>query len=464
MHCEYLECFFDTATFILATRPPRETSYKMAFDYLSAEDEARIQLGMMSDACGQVLTLLRFTDDDNPDVALISAECAKFLQKVEHDWLHGGVLQNARSHTRMVLEKLRIRRTYAYKNELLGVGGVEYGNDSPLVQRCLRRMRIWNKLAATTTHTEYPSFEFCQAFTVLALGDVAKGHRASMCRASHIERLSKFCDIDRDCLEKEMEFYRPAAAIMHESAGMGTCEAWIHSIRRPSRCHKNTNLKAVLKEYEAIAISTHKLDSNFNVVQQRLRPQMKNQAALAELDTVQLLTDTPDMNEAARKTTIAMARCLWGQWFGSVRHSPKLARIDKCTKRRYDPCDTAAAAVKRTRYDLCDTAAAAVAADELGPTHDKELKFQAMRTMQKKVEAYNRNLLLPHEITDEVKEAAAIDKKKHKQGMGRSLLISKKRRHGRAWEPDFHFADRKVYVACASGQQLATWLILISLL
>ena len=153
---------------------------------------------------------------------------------------------------------------------------------------------------------------------------------------------------------------------------------------------------------------------------------------------------------------MAMARHLWGQWFGSVRQPPKLARIDKGTHRLPPQ--------KRKRYDLCDTAAAAVAADELGPTHDEELKFQRKRTMQKKVEAYNSNLLLPHEITDEVKEAAAIDKKKHKQRMGRILLISKKRRHGRAWEPDFPFADSKVYAACASDEKLKTWLILISLL
>ena len=52
--------------------------------FLEETTEARAQLAMLSDATAEVMELLRYVDDDSPDIALLSYECQACASNVKY--------------------------------------------------------------------------------------------------------------------------------------------------------------------------------------------------------------------------------------------------------------------------------------------------------------------------------------------------------------------------------------------
>ena len=145
--------------------------------------------------------------------------------------------------------------------------------DSEIVRRCYKRMVCWRRLALTTLETEYPSFELCQSFAVLALGNQRKHDIGMATTDLQMRRLGKAFGCNADNLKRQVDIFKPAARA-HYVAGIPTLECWRRSLSRETRRKiKQDALRIVLLKYAACSVSTHKIDSDFSIWQQRSRPQ-----------------------------------------------------------------------------------------------------------------------------------------------------------------------------------------------
>ena len=109
---------------------------------------------------------------------------------------------------------------------------------------------------------------------------------------------------------------------------------------------------------------------------------------------------------------------------GWGRKPREVARIDKNVKRSSFDGDTMTAWLSKRRkvvQEMVDGAGDLNYIEDEGDlqdwseSHQKELEFQQGKALKSKVEAYNFNALLDHEITDSLKEAAEDCARKNQQ-------------------------------------------------
>ena len=352
LHCTHKLPFMDTSVYILGSRPAGSVAVQVANVYLAEPDEVSIQVGMMAVASGQVMQLLRFVDVHHPDLSRMGWEVADFRNAVRQMWSAGGVLNEPQGMFRVMLKQLEIPFTYQHKREVTVVGGTAYAPEDPLVQRALGRMRVWQTLALATTSTEFPSYELCQSFSVLALGPQRKDLDHTLVK-NHLRRLSLLTGESAAELQEQHKIFFPAASMYYNVAGLTTMEAWRRSLLREhgtrwaSRAVANKALLNTVVKCGAAGVSTHSLDSLFSVIKLRKKSRAAGQSEISELDTVQLLVGAP---EAERDAIIKDARALWCKWKSGVARKMSGPRIDKGQKRNHGGCKTGASGCNKGEH------------------------------------------------------------------------------------------------------------------
>ena len=334
-HVEYMLPLFDCAKYIMHTRGRREGALALAF--CNESIEARVQLGMMADAAEEVMELLRFVDQDAPDLSLVCGECSIFRSKVLMMWRDRGAMR-VDGYTRKVLERLKEPVCFMnFDGKLQYTCNTTLPEDDPIIERCLRRMSVWTDLALKTLETEFPAFELCQSFAALRLGSQQK-HVAPQRYTEHLARLANYVDVKPETLRWELEAFKPAALTLFDAAGISSLQAWRESILRtkPGGHHVNKvppALWSVLVKFATCTVSTHTLDSSFSVVQRRTSAQSMCQHEQSERDTVQLILDFNE-GSIAKDKAVALARELWVSWYGIARTSPVMRRAAFGRKRK----------------------------------------------------------------------------------------------------------------------------------
>ena len=341
----------DTSVYILGSRPAGSVAVQVANVYLAEPDEVSIQVGMMAVASGQVMQLLRFVDVHHPDLSRMGWEVAYFRNAVCQMWSAGGVLYEPQGMFRVMLKQLEIPFTYQHKRAVTVVGGTAYAPEDPLVQRALGRMRVWQTLALATTSTEFPSYELCQSFSVLALGPQRKDLDHTLVN-NHLRRLCLLTGESAAELQEQHKTFFPAASMYYNAAGLTPLEAWKRSLirehgTRGSRAVANKALLTTVVKFGATGVSTHSLDSLFSVIKLRQKSRAAGQSEISELDTVQLLVGAP---EAERDAIIKDARALWCKWKSGVARKTSGPRIDKGQKRNHGGCKTGASGCNKGEH------------------------------------------------------------------------------------------------------------------
>jgi len=81
--CTHFMPLMDTAVYMRGSREASSRPAALAPEFLEETDETRIQIGMMADAADQVMHLLRFVDQNHPDLSLVSNEVGQFRKQVQ---------------------------------------------------------------------------------------------------------------------------------------------------------------------------------------------------------------------------------------------------------------------------------------------------------------------------------------------------------------------------------------------
>lgn len=237
------------------------------------------------------MRLLRFVDADEPDLSLVSWEVSHFRDSIRATWAGAGVFRLPRANVNLML--VNLQTPYFFQDQsgkLRRACGRTYSQTNRCVQRSLGRMRVWQDLALSCLETEFPSYEACQSFSVLCLGDVRRHDVASSLRvkSDQVCRLARLACVDPAALLEQHDAHHPVAAMYYNSSGLTTLEAWRRSLLRHDRGQCADLLAAVVK-YAACGISTHRIESLFSILRLRMKCRAASQAPRSEIDTVQLL-------------------------------------------------------------------------------------------------------------------------------------------------------------------------------
>ena len=167
------------------------------------------------------MELLRYVDEDSPDIAHVSAERQAFKAEIQHRWLGGGALE-LNGCARQMINNLQTRVHYEQHGRVMTACGVNLTNDHPSVRACLRHMRAWVTLALTTLETEYPSFESCQYFNVFLGWNQRQRDLDLVARSRHMERLPRAIGLDQTELARQHAAFRPASFAACTSGVLGS--------------------------------------------------------------------------------------------------------------------------------------------------------------------------------------------------------------------------------------------------
>ena len=399
-----------------------------AFLKLVSED-MMICLAMMSDAGEENLALVRFLDTEQMNTMDMSAECARFLERITVLFDHSGCLLTG--YTGFMLELLKKERLLFIDHIPHKVGGKSARMMEDIVQRCLQRLRNWTALAREVLAAEFPRFESIQAFSVLRLVPCnerrarinAEDERAGL--TGQLQKLANLLCLDCNALTDQFFDHLPVAQHEFDRLGTSAFAAWREALEKvrcgpradkKARFHPYGELLQVLIRAGSWGASTSGVEQLFSVAR---AAQTLQRAALAEehiRDEFFLLT-TKGQSEAADLELAEAAVRLWALVYGGVRASCTAGR--RCgdrrqhrgragtlrlwhTKRRaeVDGLVSAARGAGRLHTGGC----APVHVDPAGPAppgwtdqHTKEVQFQRQKRRCRALDALREGALLPAE-------------------------------------------------------------------
>ena len=93
-------------------------------------------------------------------------------------------------------------------------------------------MSVWKDLALRALETEFPAFEFCQAFSVLRLGKQRDLEVTPDTYNTHLQRLANYVGEPPETLHRQIAAFKPGAAAAYNAASITTLQAWRDSIFR----------------------------------------------------------------------------------------------------------------------------------------------------------------------------------------------------------------------------------------
>ena len=224
----------------------RDHAGKSARDWLDFIAESPIhilQTAMLADAADEGMSLTRFCDLENMDVASLSSRVATFLDRVTNLFGPNRRCLTVFGYTRSLLEELQRRpivwvfrrRTYSLRQPLAAD-----------IDVCVGHMQAWLRLCAAEVSAEFPDWEVAQAFRVFDLppsgdGDATRDPHFEQ----HVARLARACDVnDAHLLAQFSDHEHLARQVKHEKR-CSNKTAWVEALKRGGRSRQQREMHPV---------------------------------------------------------------------------------------------------------------------------------------------------------------------------------------------------------------------------
>ena len=261
--------------------------------------------------------------------------------------------------THFMLQSLRVPRVFAPTRSAseCRLGGRPVPAD--IIERCLKRMVRYVKLAVAVTVAEFPSFDlFCafQAFHLetrdVLLAGVQNGRadtetrvarrRNALCASSsnqdkHLKTLARFFQVSAAGLGRQYDELKVCAQKHKSSTHCDNAAAWREAVRRYSSRRSSLNdhpykdIIHVLMRYVCFSISTAAVEQNFQVFKRTFGEQGLGggnnfENRMVKLILARNITPEPDNRSSARHSsstpsTVAFTRAAVA-WRTAMQASP----------------------------------------------------------------------------------------------------------------------------------------------
>ena len=154
----------ETAMWVICSRPGSQA--KTMTTFLSKLDNERyLTAALMADAADEDLSLIRFTEPEDLDVAAVQDRVHVFLRHIRYLFGDEEGCKKTDSYTQFALKFLSSPKTFKVKDRLCTLGCVG-GVSASLWRQCIARMRPWLTMAESVVATEFPSFDVLRSFAV----------------------------------------------------------------------------------------------------------------------------------------------------------------------------------------------------------------------------------------------------------------------------------------------------------
>ena len=271
------------------------TPKQRADKFLHEVSEERIlQLAMLADAADDGLSLTRFTDENQYDVARLPHELNTFVQNMKMLFVESQCVNMGFTKAAIVLlARSRIFPKDGEQHILGGDGAVT----TEMVQRCCQRMKSFVRLAQESIDAEYPEWELCQAFQLFDLAIM----RQPKCdqnptRQRSFSRLAQSLNLSETKLIVQFQDHLVQAwTNFHSGSGLSSFECWrqaaLQSQSRQSMREKHSvsDLRPALEAYGLFCgNSTSNTERTFEVTRRVISDYRRRLDAITEDDDITL--------------------------------------------------------------------------------------------------------------------------------------------------------------------------------
>ena len=337
----WLDAVIMTAIWVVAHRKGQAVAKACAAFLAFLSEERVLMLGMCADGADEAIRIVRYLDTECHDISEVPLETMAFLSRIDFLFTQGNCVNLG--YTAHCLTCLKRARGFMLGDEPKTIGGPGRVDQS-IIERCLRRMQCWTRLAVSVVRAEFPSWELLYAFGLRDVSGRAARQGSTDAeqqdfRQSSLARLATVFGVDLNTLTAEFEDHEPIAQSLYKQARISCWEAWADAVKRTqlhasSRArHPAVALKEVLLRYGAYNGATSSgVEQCFTIQNRACRPERNHMELPLELDELKLQTDhvptdVPDILQSAR--------ILWTQRYGKPRTSVRAQpRLDKGTKRK----------------------------------------------------------------------------------------------------------------------------------
>ncbi|CAE7282138.1 unnamed protein product [Symbiodinium sp. CCMP2592] len=424
----YLPSFIAVTQRVAQTRSGSNAGM-VAADWLSNITPSRlIMLGMLCDAMDEGLFLIRLVDKEDIDLAEIGHHVHNFAERVVWLFIRGNC--KACGFTQYVLELLK--KGLIVFDPRKGEARRLCSLDDEHIQTSLARMACWTKLALEVLKTEFPDYGVFHAMGLFSVSGLRQGHLPSSqlqdTTQDMARRLAQVFNVNPVGLMEQLSRLRPLAVNMVKNGCDSSKDAWAQVMKKTQHrkslraSYPASDVLPVLLRYLAWQASTSGLEQTFS---RQDRAQTAKSPASVEHEVRAIRLATLSISPEAEKTLCQEAQKLYSECSpGSACRQRGAARVDKDIRRgtRAD-AESQAAWLKKRRTDVqegvdrdrqsADLAfPSSMELETWDEGHEEALQKQKTKQAERLLEAYEDNLLLDREITNELKENAASHKAK----------------------------------------------------
>jgi len=310
-----------------------EASGRHAKAFLSLlDEEMMISLGMMADAGDENMSLIRYLDSEYMDNTEISAECARFLDRITALFDKGGCVLTG--YTAVMLKLVSKERVVFFDHKPKRVGGLDQESLARVCRQCLGRLANWAKLAREVLAAEFPHFESIQAFTALRLlspeermvqlGNADEEREAV---TKKIQKLSQLLGLNEETLQDQFFDHFPIAQHEFDQNNCTAFVAWRAAVDRVRKggvvakklkAHPVDSLVRVLLRAGAWGVSTSGVEQQFSAIRAVMTSDRSKLGDDHYTDEVFIIS-TRGQSTADDKELVEIAARVWVQVFGAPR-------------------------------------------------------------------------------------------------------------------------------------------------
>jgi hypothetical protein len=421
----------EVAVRIIKERPKEDAKGATYFlRYLS--EERFLQAAMMADAAHETSSIIRMCDKEAFDTAEMCDMLAAWKSRVTFLFFENGVT-TTQSFTAFALKVMSRVHVVEINGEPKGFGSLG-GVAAPIIDRCLKRMRCWHRLALSVLDAEFPSFEVWASFGIFKLSrpDTLQSDRSTE-RDEHFRRLAKAFGVNASQLKAQFDDHEHFALALKSTGTLTNGEAWSQAVMKTAKRadvrkdHPVSALLPVLQRYRAYNISTSGVEQAFSMQDWLFGGRSNHQSDDTAAQKTKL---TVDYNKEEELRIVKAAQRIYSAKRTGTR-SRSTVRRDSGMHKKTDNSKTEKGWLQRRHASLSEAMqhkrpllvsvedALAEDMDEWQETHEKEKTFQEDKRKKRKVEAYRAGTLLDEEVSEDLvnlaREAAKADAKRSAQ-------------------------------------------------
>lgn len=387
-----------------------------------------VLLGMATDAAAACCDLTRSLDAEDADISAMNGQIEHFANSIQCLFLSEKVL-TLPTWTKGLCdacsrEPLRILHNGVAREVVVTQEDKTYA---------LQVMKQWVETVLKIMEAEFPSWHLLTCFDVFQLAGTSHDKKRGLGVDAALSKLAQVFEVSQKDLKAQYTSVLPSAQALQKKSGLDNRSAWAETLRRlGSRSDIRSKypvsaLKKVVASYLAWTAASSGCEQMFSCLKRS-----PAEIASSRQDTDRRLAVVVGSDPQFDEVVLVKARELYGSMLpsGRSRTANRQPRID-CGRQGKER-STSKQAWIRARKSAVDQAAeeetelrtpARRPPVELPESMAKESAKQTMAERKRKAEAYQENILLPEEATDEVKADAAKkaktdaanDKDRHKK-------------------------------------------------